>query len=82
MKEKMKKIFAFISLLLFYFINVFGEIPKNVIINNSKRIEYEAIDNEKIKLIIQNPKVLITVGICGILLIFISSIYFIITSNQ
>ena len=31
--------------------------------------------NEKIKLIIQNPKVLITVGICGILLIFISSIF-------
>ena len=48
----MKKIFSFISLLFFYFINVFGEIPKNVIINNSKSIEYETIDNEKLKLII------------------------------
>ena len=34
MKTIFKKIFAFISLLLLYFINVFGEIPKNVIINN------------------------------------------------
>ena len=40
-------LFAFISLLLLYFINVFGEIPKNVIMNNSKSIEYETIDNEK-----------------------------------
>lgn len=31
---------------------MFGEIPKNVIINNSKSIEYETIDNEKLKLII------------------------------
>ena len=52
MKTIFKKIFAFISLLLLYFINVFGEIPKNVIINNSKSIEYETIDNEKLKLII------------------------------
>lgn len=52
MKTIFKKIFAFISLLFFYFINVFGEIPKNVIINNSKSIEYETIDNEKLKLII------------------------------
>jgi hypothetical protein len=48
METIFKKIIAFISLLLLYFINVFGEIPKNVVINNSKRIEYEAIDNEKI----------------------------------
>ena len=48
MKTIFKKIFAFISLLLLYFINVFGEIPKNVIINNSKSIEYETIDNEKL----------------------------------
>ena len=53
----MKKIFSFISLLFFYFINVFGEIPTNVIINNSKSIEYETIDNETNEVILEyQPK--------------------------
>lgn len=48
----MKKFFVFVSLLILCVMNVFGEIPDNVIISDNKSVEYEVVDNEKLKLII------------------------------
>lgn len=48
----MKKFFVFVSLIILCVINVFGEIPANVVIDNSKSVEYEMIDSEKLKVII------------------------------
>lgn len=48
----MKKFFVFVSLLILCVMNVFGEIPDNVIISDNKSVEYEVVDNEKLKVII------------------------------
>ena len=48
----MKKIFVFVSLIILCVVNAFGEIPANVVIDNSKSVEYEMIDSEKLKVII------------------------------